>query len=103
MTIEETGTIVDMFPSLQEGNLPNFTADDDDESSDATSASSEPGGPDIEEPPPAVLDIDEEESPLVVDDSVGLRRSARTNKGKGVSKLTFSLFQRDRDWQENAA
>jgi hypothetical protein len=103
MTIEETGTIVDMFPSLQEGNLPNFTADDDDESSDATSASSEPGGPDIEELPPAVLDVDEEESPLVVDDSVDLRRSARTNKGKGASKLTFSLFQRDRDWQENAA
>ena len=32
MTVEVTGTIDDVFPSLQEGNLPNFTATEEDSS-----------------------------------------------------------------------
>jgi len=94
MTVEETGTIDDVFPSLQEGTLPNFTADEEDSDTDASDNASILSYQ-VEEGNPPTLTADDDESPLVVDDSVGLRRSARSNKGKGASKLTFSLFQRD--------
>jgi hypothetical protein len=65
MTIEETGTIDNMFPPLQEGNFPNFsefTADDDDASSVASSTEFLI----VDNESPALVHADEEESPLVL-------------------------------------